>query len=79
MSDPEAQQLAADIERQRDQLADTVDALQHKLDVKAQVKHKAAELRDRSTTSTGRPRPELIGGVLAVALVVGLVVWRRKR
>jgi hypothetical protein len=78
MSKLETDQLAADIERQRDQLADTVDALQHKLDVKAQAKHKASVLRDRATTTTGRPRPELIGaGVLAIALVVGLVVWRR--
>jgi MYXO-CTERM domain-containing protein len=59
--------------------AGTVDALQHKLDVKAQAKHKAADLRDRSTTATGKPRPELIGGVLAVAVLVGLAVWRRRR
>ncbi|MDQ4054451.1 MAG: DUF3618 domain-containing protein [Actinomycetota bacterium] len=76
----ETDQLAADIERQRDQLADTVDALQHKLDVKAQAKHKASALRDRATTPTGKPRPELVGaGMLAIALVVGLVVWRRSR
>jgi MYXO-CTERM domain-containing protein len=79
MSNPEAERLAADIERQRDQLADTVDALQHKLDVKAQAKHKAADLRDRSTTASGKPRPELIGAVLAVAVLVGLVLWRRRR
>ncbi len=77
MSTLETDSLVADIERQRDQLADTVDALQHKLDVKAQAKHKASALRDRATTTTGKPRPELVGaGVLAVALVVGLVFWR---
>jgi MYXO-CTERM domain-containing protein len=78
-SNPEAERLSADIQRQREQLADTVDALHDKLDVKAQAKHKAADLRDRSTTATGRPRPELIGVALAMALLVGLVVWRRRR
>jgi len=58
VSKPEADELAADIERQRDQLADTVDALHHKLDVKSQAKHKADELRDRSTTSSGKPKKE---------------------
>ncbi len=70
MSNNETQHLAADIDRQRDQLADTVDALQHKLDVKAQAKHKADELRDR---------PELIAAGLALAaVVVGVIVWRRR-
>jgi len=70
MSNNETDHLAADIDRQRDQLADTVDALQHKLDVKAQAKHKAGELRDR---------PELIAAGLALAaVVVGVIVWRRR-
>lgn len=80
MSGPESQRLAADIERQRDQLADTVDALHEKLDVKAHVKHTAADLRARVTTASGKPRPELlIGGAVAVSLLVGVVVWRRCR
>ena len=79
MSKLETDQLAADIERQRDQLAYTVDALQHKLDMKAQAQEKVSALRDRATTTTGKPRPELVGaGALAVALVVGLVVWRTR-
>jgi hypothetical protein len=70
MSNPEAEQLAADIARQRDDLADTVDALQHKLDVKSHARHKADELRDR---------PELIAAGVAVAVVViGLIVLRRR-
>ena len=76
-SSPDA--IEADIERQREELAATVSALQERLDVKARAKDKAAELRDRATTDTGRPRPEL--GALAVgalAAVVGLVVWRRR-
>jgi hypothetical protein len=73
------ERLAADIARQRDQLADTVDALQHKLDVKAQAKHKADEVRDRATTANGKPRPELVAaGVALAAVVVGLIVLRRR-
>jgi MYXO-CTERM domain-containing protein len=79
MSTPEADRLAADIARQRDQLADTVDALQHKLDVKAQARQKAADLRRRATTPAGTPRPELIGAAVAAVLLIGLVVWRRRR
>jgi hypothetical protein len=70
--------IEADIARQRDQLAATVDELQHRLDVKAQAKEKVADLKDRATTETGKPRPELAGAALiAVVAVVGLVLWRR--
>ena len=73
---PEA--LEADIARQRDQLAATVDELQHRLDVKAQAKEKVAEVKHRATTDTGKPRPELAVAVFAVtAAVVGLAIWRR--
>lgn len=77
-STPEADRLAAEIERQRQQLADTVDALQHKLDVKAQAKHKASHLRDRATTASGKPRAELMGALFFGALLIGLVAWRRR-
>ena len=77
-SSPE--QIEADIERQREELADTVDALHAKLDVKARAKDKAAELKDRATTDQGKPRPEVLAGAAAaVTLVVGLVVLRVRR
>lgn len=79
MSTPDAQRLTHDIERQRDQLADTVDALHDKLDVKAQAADKVSDLRDRSTTPSGKPRPELLGAALGVLLLMGVVVWRRRR
>jgi len=73
-------EIEADIERQREELADTVSALQTKLDVKTKAKHKAAEIKDRATTDGGRPRPSYaVGAVAAVAALVGLVVWRRRR
>lgn len=43
MSTPE--EIQADIERQREQLAETVDALGHKLDVKAQTKAKVEDVK----------------------------------
>ena len=73
------EQLEADIERQREELADTVSALEAKLDVKSRAKDKATELKDRATTDTGKPRPDLAAAAgAAVATLVGLVVWRRR-
>ena len=77
MSDPAT--LEADIVRQREQLARTVDALSHKLDVKEQAGHKVSELKDAATTDDGRPRPTVV--LAAVALVGGLALlvwWRRE-
>lgn len=72
-------EIEADIERQREQLADTVDALTHKLDVKAQAKERASRLVDRATTPSGRPRPELVAAAAAFVVTAGLMVWWRRR
>jgi hypothetical protein len=72
-------EIEADIERQREHLADTVDALTHKLDVKAQAKERASHLADLVTTSSGRPRPELVAGAVAFVVGAGLMVWWRRR
>jgi MYXO-CTERM domain-containing protein len=73
------EQLESDIERQRAELAATVSQLQAKLDVKSRAQHRAAELKDRATTATGRPRPDLTVAAVAVAvLVTGLLVRRRR-
>ena len=71
--------IEADIEAQREHLADTVDQLAHKLDVKAQAKERASQVKDRATTDAGRPRPELVGALVGLVLVTGLVVWWRRR
>ena len=57
-------ELEVEIARQRDELAQTVDQLTHKLDVKAQAKERAAQVADRATTDDGRPRPELVAAAV---------------
>jgi hypothetical protein len=79
MTDPTTAELEAQIAAQRDQLAETVDQLTHKLDVKAQAKERAAQVADRATTADGRPRPELVTALVTTVLLVGIVVWWRRR
>jgi MYXO-CTERM domain-containing protein len=76
-NDPET--IREEIERTRGDLADTVDALHAKLDVKTQAKRRIGALRQQATTDDGKPRPELLaGGAVAVLLVAALVWWRRR-
>lgn len=74
------EELEAEIARQREEVATTVDALGHKLDVKSRAADKATDLKNRVTTSTGRPRPEVVAvaGSLVAAAVL-LVVWKRRK
>lgn len=76
-SDPE--RLAAEVEAQREQLAETVDALQERLDVKKRANEAAHDVADRLTTDQGRPSPVVLATVGGVVLLVGLLVWRRRR
>jgi MYXO-CTERM domain-containing protein len=71
-------EIEADIARQREALADTVDELQARLDVKARARAKVAELRDRATDDSGRPTPAVIGAAVGVLLLVGALVYRRR-
>lgn len=74
------EELEADIEAQREQLAQTVDQLSAKFDVKSRTQAKVADIRDHATTDDGKPRPEVLaaaGSLIAMALV--LVVWRLRR
>lgn len=60
MSTPQA--IEADIIRQREELAATVDELHYRLDVPARAKE----------------RPLLVGGIaLGLLTIVGLVAWRK--
>ena len=74
------EEIAADIESQRAQLADTVDQLSAKFDVKSRTRSKVADVRDRATTDDGHPRTEVLaaaGSLIAMAIV--LIVWRARR
>ena len=74
------EELEADVARQREQLAETVDDLAAKLDVKSQAQQKVAALKDSATTADDSPRPEVLaaaGSLAAMALV--LIVWRLRR
>ena len=76
-SDPAA--IEADIIRQREELARTVDALSAKLDVKARAEHKVADLKSAATTDAGRPRPALLLVAGATLAGVAILVWWRRR
>ena len=60
------EQMEADITAQREQLADTVDQLTAKLDVKAHAQARATDMKHRATTESGRPAPQLVAAIGAV-------------
>ena len=73
------EEIQAEIEQQREQLAGTLDALSAKLDVKAHAQAKVDDVKGRATTDNGRPRTELIVvGATVVVVAVALVWWRRR-
>ena len=79
MTSQSPEEIQAEIEQQREQLAGTLDALSAKLDVKAQAQTKVAEVKDRATTDDGRPRTEvLVLGATVVVVAVALVWWKRR-
>jgi type VI protein secretion system component VasF len=67
-TDTTPEQLEADIAVQRAQLADTVDQLSHKLDVKAQAKERL-----------DRVRPQQVVIAVGAVLVVGALLWWARR
>jgi ElaB/YqjD/DUF883 family membrane-anchored ribosome-binding protein len=77
-SDPD--QIKAEIDATREQLARTVDELSARLDVPARAKESAARARDTAVETYRESPPIVIGVAVALAgLVVGLVIMRRKR
>jgi hypothetical protein len=84
------EEIEAEIEVQREQLAGTLDALSAKLDVKSQAsakvadakvtaQAKVADARNRATTDDGRPRPELlVFGATVVVVAIAIVWWRHR-
>lgn len=101
-SGPDVASIEADLEETRERLAETVDALGAKLDVKTRASEKVTELREDAKVRTADAKVratevkaqatekvtelrEERGTELAaaagtiVALLVVLVVWRRRR
>jgi hypothetical protein len=73
-------QIKAEIDATREQLARTVDELSARLDVPARATERALRTRDTAVETYRESPPAVIGGTIALAaLVVGLVLWRRKR
>ena len=74
------EELEAEIAVQRARLAEDVDQLTAKLDVKSRARAQVARLKDFATTADGSPRPEVLaaaGSLVAIAIV--LMVWRARR
>jgi type VI protein secretion system component VasF len=67
-TDTTPEQLETDIAAQRAQLADTVDQLSHKLDVKAQAKERL-----------DRVQPQQVVIAAGAVLVVGALLWWARR
>jgi hypothetical protein len=76
-------EIQAEIEQRREQLAGTLDALSAKLDVKSQAQAKVAEVKadvkDRTTDDSGRPRAELLVFGATVVVVAAVLMWWRRR
>jgi ElaB/YqjD/DUF883 family membrane-anchored ribosome-binding protein len=78
--EPDVEALKAEIDATRAQLSRTVDELGARLDVPARARERAFRAKD-TAVETYRESPSVVIGtaVALVGLVVGLVVWRRKR
>lgn len=74
---PEA--IRAEIEKTREDLAETVDALHKKVDIKTQAEQKAAEALDHVVTPDGKPRPPVIAVAVGTIALVALLVWRKRQ
>ena len=76
---PDPDDIKAEIEATREQLNRTVEELSHRLDVPARAKESAARAKDTAVETYRESPPVVIAaGVAVIALVVGIVVWRKK-
>jgi hypothetical protein len=77
--DPAVAAAERDVERNREQLAETVDALHAKLDVKTKAQDKVHELKERATDESGKPRPQALAAAAAAVLGITALLWWRHR
>jgi Protein of unknown function (DUF3618) len=77
-TDPDA--IKAEIDATREQLGRTVEELSRRLDVPARAKESAFRARDTAVETYKESPPAVLGAGLAlVGIVVGVIIWRRKR
>ena len=86
--DAGVEDIEADIEATRHELGETVEALSAKLDVKQQARGKVDQTRQRvadkahtaqhAVTENPQKSVPVAAVVVAVAVVLGVVVWRRR-
>jgi ElaB/YqjD/DUF883 family membrane-anchored ribosome-binding protein len=73
-------QIKAEIDATRAQLARTVDELGARLDVRSRAKERAFRARDTAVETYRESPPAVVAGAVGLAaLVLGLVIARRKR
>lgn len=78
-------EIQTDIDQTRQQLGETVEALSAKLDVKAQARQKVDDTKARVVGTAQSARQKAAGpavptlAFLAIAAVVGIIIWRRRR
>jgi hypothetical protein len=76
-TDPDA--IRADIEATRQELGRTVDELAHRLDVPSRAKESALRARDTAVETYRESPPVVLGAAAAlVAVIVGVVIWRKR-
>ncbi|WP_238421157.1 DUF3618 domain-containing protein [Gordonia sp. 'Campus'] len=83
MSETHPEKTPADepppIEQQRQELAETVDALAAKLDVPARVSEAASETAQTAKVKAQENRTVVIGAAVAAVLAVGAIIIVRRR
>lgn len=73
----------ADVERTREELADTVEALAYKADVKARAHDKVDEVRRTAEHKVGEiradppPKTQLVAAAAIGLAIVAVVLWRK--
>ena len=76
--DPAA--IEAEIQATREQLGRTVDQIAARLDVPGRAAERFLRSRDLAVETYRESPPAVLGAVAAaLAVVVGIVVWRKKR
>jgi LPXTG-motif cell wall-anchored protein len=71
--------IEGDIERTREQLGDTVEALAAKADVKAHAQARVAEVKQQARERATSPAALAAGGAVALLLVAAMIRRRRRR